>query len=627
MSGCSPHRERSTELMNDHTSRDIHTSVAGDFSNTDVIVEPDLGIVDLGAVDLSLSDMSPLDESLSDAMTSSPSRDMLTDAMIPELDQEVISRSPRSLVIILDGVRPDVLAHAETPHLDAMIEGNWRDGYRGAYTPFAQNLYDASTVSGPNHASIMTGANGRQHGVSSNGDVGRGRYEDFPHYLARIESNQPDLATAYLFTWGTDINIPSGADYVKDGDDESNVARVIAILNETHIDDSGDQGTSWRLGADPHAIFLFLDDPDHAGHAQGFELDVAFYVDELASVDGQIGSILDALVNRPTWPREDWQIIITSDHGGYHTSHGGSSAPEHTIPFLIVSRSVTQGQLPPSTRNLDVAPTALDHLGVSIPPELLGESRARGSRSSVPVNLAHELVGYYRFEGDLLDATGRGHHGVIGAQSSVDPLIPMTGGKFGGYLSISTSDAADNGSSYVTLGRPADYDFRSDDAFSVTLWFRSHGEQRGDPVIIGNKDWVSGANPGWLILANEGADNSFGANYAGTGRRLDLEDIDYTDTDWWFLAATFDPAGLAILFCGDRTGQLRWMALDAHDVGDLISSLPLNIGQDGTGAYRNNLNGDVDDLGIWRRALNLPEVHTLYQRGRGQEVMTLLAHP
>jgi len=578
-------------------------------------------------IDLSIHEPDASDTMLFDAIMPTPQPDLSTDAMTTEPDQSVESRTSRSLVIALDGVRPDALAFADTPHIDALISGTWHAEYRGAYTPFAQNLYDASTVSGPNHASIMTGANSQQHQVSSNGDVGAGNYTQFPHYLSRIEAAHPDSATAYLFTWRTDIEIPSGADYIKDDDDATNVERVVAMLQGTHADPMGDAGTSWVSGTQPHAIFLFLDDPDHEGHAQGFELNIASYVDELTQVDQQIGAIMNALVNRPTWEQEDWQIVITSDHGGYHTSHGGMSAPEHTIPFLVVSRSVIQGQLPPGTRNLDVAPTVLDHMTLPIPPELTGQARGADAHPPAPLALGSHLVGYYRFEGDLTDLTGRGNHGAFGLHSDIEPVFSSASGKFGTYLSISDSGGGESNSSYVTLGRPTDYDFGIDDAMTVTLWFRSRGVQGGDPVIIGNKDWSSGSHPGWLLLANEGADHSFGANYAGEGRRLDLEDIDYNDTNWWFLAATFDPAGVAILFCGDSTGKLRWMALDAHGVGGLTSPLPLQIGQDGTGSYPHNLNGDVDDLGIWRRALSLQEVYALYHQGRGQELMTLLNDP
>ena len=69
---------------------------------------------------------------------------------------EPIERMAKSLVIIWDGTRPDALARANTPNMDALINGTWHSDYQGAYSPLAQNLHDANTVSGPNHSTIMT---------------------------------------------------------------------------------------------------------------------------------------------------------------------------------------------------------------------------------------------------------------------------------------------------------------------------------------------------------------------------------------------------------------------------------------------------------------------------------------
>ena len=70
---------------------------------------------------------------------------------------EPIERVAKSLVIIWDGTCPDALAKANTPNMDALINGTWHSDYQGAYSPLAQNLHDANTGSGPNHSTIMTG--------------------------------------------------------------------------------------------------------------------------------------------------------------------------------------------------------------------------------------------------------------------------------------------------------------------------------------------------------------------------------------------------------------------------------------------------------------------------------------
>lgn len=576
---------------------------------------PDVGAADAGAADAEPSDASAPDAAPIDAASADAGA---ADADAPDADAAdagVVVRVPKSLVLAWDGVRPDALAHARTPNLDALVQGTWHPDHRGAYTGRAQNLADAVTVSGPNHVAIMCGTTRAQHGVSGNGDVASGDFETFVHYLRAIEADAPERNTAYLFTWATDGLITSGADYVVDANDAENVDRVVQMLTGTWSDEP-----AWPAGTDPDAIFLFLDDSDGAGHRHGFELGVPEYVAALEVLDRQLGRMLEAIRARPTFEAESWQIVMTSDHGGYGRNHAGRSATERTIPFLVAGRDVRQGGLPADTRIVDVVPTVLTHMGVPVPGGLVGRARGRDVSPVPPADFARGLVRYQRFEGDLADAA-MARTATVGAESDVPPVLHFAGGKFGGYVQIEDLGGGERQASYLTLAGGAELDFGDQQAFTTTLWFRARRDQSGDPVILGNKNWRSGQNRGWLVLADEGGDSSFGTNFAGMGAdRIDLEDIDYGAGGWWFLASVFDPDGLATLYVGDEAGGLRWMALDATGVGDLTSPLPLNVGQDGTGAYPHNLDGDVDDLAIWRRALTLEEIRTLYAEGRGLEL-------
>ena len=56
---------------------------------------------------------------------------------------------PKSLVIALDGTRPDAFWHAETPHVDSLLKGDWAPGYQTRFTPMAMTVPDGNTYSGP----------------------------------------------------------------------------------------------------------------------------------------------------------------------------------------------------------------------------------------------------------------------------------------------------------------------------------------------------------------------------------------------------------------------------------------------------------------------------------------------
>lgn len=510
-----------------------------------------------------------------------------------------------SLVIALDGLRGDGIENASTPNMDKLINGTWAPGYKGAFAHYAQTMTDAAPNSGPNHVGIMTGVTATKSRVTNNGNVAEGDYETYPHYLTLIKNHNATLNTAYLVTWGTDMQIANSADLKIDSTDAGNTENAVKIMNGTFA------SSDWPMGTSPDAVFLFLDDIDAAGHACCFNINDTGYTDEITEVDGQVGRILEAIKNRPNFASEDWQIVITSDHGGRGSSHGIHAADNYTIPFLVASKDVNQGYLQGVPKNYDAAPTALAFMGVTVPTNIDGVVQGSNVMPEVPAELKQDLITYIPFEGDYKDASGHDRHAHVGAGS---PEI-KNGGKFGRFIAI------DGNQEYVTLGSPAAMDFGTSRDFTLFTWYRVSGDQNGDPVIVGNKDWNSGSNRGVLLLANEGNGDDFGINIASSGAdRKDFDPVDYSFNGWWLLVATFDRDGAATLYAGSPQGKLHSISGEIKDVGDITTTLNWNIGQDGTGSYSKNLKADLDDFAVWGRALSLGEIRTLFGRGEGVEL-------
>ena len=60
---------------------------------------------------------------------------------------------------------------------------------------------------------------------------------------------------------------------------------------------------------------------------------------------------------------------MTTDHGGRGRDHGPMDADNQTIWFLVAGASVPRGALPAvQTSQMDVAPTVLRWLGVTVEP-------------------------------------------------------------------------------------------------------------------------------------------------------------------------------------------------------------------------------------------------------------------
>jgi hypothetical protein len=233
------------------------------------------------------------------------------------------------------------------------------------------------------------------------------------------------------------------------------------------------------------------------------------------------------------------------------------------------------------------------------------------------VDLTSELVLHLKFDGDGLDWSGRGHHGVsVGATSFV-------AGRVG---SNALHYASDGGSSfnYIALGLLPDLQFSSNVDFSVACWIRlPEGAAPDDLPFFGNAvgssfqpgfNLAPGRNPysqaptgGWqwtLVDANGNGVWSPGAPGS------------INDGNWHHLAHTFNRFGNAITYLdGVRVDSRTIGYFQGFSIGDLDTGEPVNIGQDPTGAYTGAAAVDMDDLGVWRRILTPLEVAAIYAVG------------
>jgi len=223
---------------------------------------------------------------------------------------------------------------------------------------------------------------------------------------------------------------------------------------------------------------------------------------------------------------------------------------------------------------------------------------------SVPVfaNITNGLVLHLPFDADASDSSGRGNNGTyVGSPT----LVP---GFIGTQALHYNTDTAASTYNYVTLGTAADLQFSTNINFSVSLWVRlPKGSLSGDLPFLCNASG-SYSNPGYTFAPSY---KLGGWSWSLGGAGLYGEDGSINDGKWHHLLYSFDRSGLGITYLD---GEEVDATLDIGS-GDLDTGSPANIGQDPTGTYAETGEADVDDLGIWKRALSAYEAWTIHHVG------------
>lgn len=243
------------------------------------------------------------------------------------------------LVIGIDGCRPDGITTADTPNLDALMAN-------ATYSLDARCLY--TTSSGPGWTSMLSGVWQNKHGVADNSYNGA-QFSDYPHFFKYIEDADPENRTVSIVQWNP-IN--------------DNMASLVAdvVINADTDDIVKTEVVEELQYNNPTALFVQLSNVDFAGHGSGFSPQNTNYITAIETIDVQIGEMLDALKSRKTYDNENWLILLSTDHGGLGTSHGGASGEERTmfviasgnsIPNKEIKKTISQETIPPANNCLN----------------------------------------------------------------------------------------------------------------------------------------------------------------------------------------------------------------------------------------------------------------------------------
>lgn len=243
----------------------------------------------------------------------------------------------KAIVIGYDGCRADVvtLANGKYSGIARLVNngGSINLGYCGGVNfPDGENTQDTSTA--PGWCALLTGVWADKNGVYGNGQPKNMEYKTLMTTL--VEDGTIDSAS-FLTKWGGHFsNEDSTYTPEKKYCEENN-------LNVSFTKCNGHEATVFeamnQLSEEncPDFTIAIYEGTDSAGHSFGFSFNNPAYKAGFERCEKYAYATLKTIEDRETYESEDWLIIITSDHGGYGTGHGGASIQERMI-FIVTNK-------------------------------------------------------------------------------------------------------------------------------------------------------------------------------------------------------------------------------------------------------------------------------------------------
>ena len=244
-------------------------------------------------------------------------------------------KTEKKVVIIgYDGCRADILniRQKENSAINAVLDegGTINLTYCGGVNYPEVNTQDTSTA--PGWCSILTGKWADDHGITGNSIV---KSLDYLTLLTTLVEDGKADDSAFYVSWnghfvGDDSTYKAEKAYCEE--------KGLDVIFSHADDDNGTQANTLKdvMSADcSDFIFTIYEHTDHEGHSTGFSINNPDYQQAIADSEKDAKSIIDAIEARATYKKEDWLIIITSDHGGYNTGHGAMTIQER-MTFIVV---------------------------------------------------------------------------------------------------------------------------------------------------------------------------------------------------------------------------------------------------------------------------------------------------
>lgn len=253
--------------------------------------------------------------------------------------------SKKTLLILVDGMRPDSLAASQSPVFASLLRST-------RYTLNARTVMPSVTL--PCHMSLFHSVTPDRHGILTN------------TWTPQVRP----IAGLFevLHASGKRTSLFANWEELRD------LARP-GSLSQTYIHSMYDYPQSDRHLAraaigfanefSPDFMFLYLGETDEIGHRHGWMSQE--YLSTLRAAGECIEQVLHAL-------RDEYTVFITADHGGHARSHGTDLPEDMTIPLIVQGADFPVGEFSSPVSILDIAPTIAALMQITPPADWEGRS-------------------------------------------------------------------------------------------------------------------------------------------------------------------------------------------------------------------------------------------------------------